>query len=136
MMEIADTGKVWIKGKSSPEYAVRVDDKVFVPGREEDEEIECWVAEDCLYADLHHRVREKRTIRRFDLGLNAGHPATLFNGFTKTQHGDVRVVTHRDAGVEQLQVQGEKYRSSSIGLLDSRGFAQWAAERPEWIKNH
>lgn len=53
MLEIKDTGKVWIRGKPGTTFAVKVDDKVFVPGQEEGQSIEYWLEGKFLCVDLH-----------------------------------------------------------------------------------
>ena len=99
MSEIKDTGKVWIRGKSRPTFAVCVDDKFFVPGKEEEHKIDCWVEEGVLCVDLQRKG--KRIARRFGLSLCPVTPASLFSGFEKTKHRDVSVVLFSDAGVEE-----------------------------------
>ncbi|MFQ5449881.1 MAG: hypothetical protein ACE5E9_04595 [Nitrospinaceae bacterium] len=129
MPKIEDTGKVWIPGSFSPEYAVRVDQKVFVPGKSEEDTIACWVAGNHLCVDLHDPGREKRAARRFSLDLSPATAAALFNGFEKTRHGDVPVVTHGDAGVEEYSVEGKIYRRDSIGSMTSAQFWEEAEPR-------
>ena len=36
-------------------------------------------------------------------------PGTLFNGFEKTKHADIKVVTYRDNRVESFKIDGENY---------------------------
>ncbi len=122
MQTIDDTGKVWFPGTFSPEYAVRVGNTVLVPGKTEDETIHCWVAADALCVDCHDPGNQRRTARRLPLSLPAKQKATLFAGFENTQHADVAVITHRDAGVEEVVMEGEDYRSRSLGTLDSAAF--------------
>jgi hypothetical protein len=124
MAEIKDTGKVWFQGAFRPEYALRVDNKVFVPGMEEGDSIDCRVVDNVLIVDLHDRKREKRTLRRFSLDLPAATPASLFNGFEKTQHADVQVVTYKDSGMEELILVGDSYRTESVANMDSETFYQ------------
>ncbi len=108
MPEVKDTGKVWIRGKSQPTFAIRVDDKIFVPGREENQSVTWWIDEDVLCVDLCSPG--VRIARRFDLNIPPVTPATLFSGFDKTQHGDVKVVVfqeaeefiRREAGIESM----------------------------------
>lgn len=124
MAEIKDTGKVWFQGAFRPEYALRVENKVFVPGMEEGDSIDCRVIGNVLIVDLHGRKREKRVFRRFSLDLPAATPASLFNGFEKTQHADVQVVTYRDSGVEEHIVEGNSYRTDSVADMNSETFYQ------------
>ncbi len=131
MAKIEDTGKVWFPGKFSPEYAIRVDSTVFVPGGEKDEAIHCWVETDSLYADLHDEKSARRTLRRFALNLTPSTPAALFNGFEKTKHADVLVVTHKAAGVEEFFIEGEAYNKESIDVMDSKTFRDHLARDQE-----
>jgi hypothetical protein len=124
MAEIKDTGKVWFQGAFRPEYALRVENKVFVPGMEEGDIIDCRVMDNALVVDLHDRKREKRTLRRFSLELPATTPASLFNGFEKTQHADVPVVTYKDPGVEEHIVEGDSYRTDLIDGMPLQTFYQ------------
>jgi uncharacterized lipoprotein YmbA len=125
MAKIEDTGKIWFKGKFGPEYAIRVGDKVFVPGKQEDETVDYHVAENTLWADLHNKKAGKRTGRQFSLDLPTTTPATLFNGFEKTQHADVMVVTYKDRGVKEVTAEGEVYLKDSVAGMDSEAFFQW-----------
>ncbi len=129
MAQIDDTGKVWFPGKFSPEYALRVGDKVFVPGKTEDERIHCWVAGDRLCVDCNDPANERRTARRLPLSLPPTQKATLFGGFENTKHADVHVVTGRDAGVEEVVLEKEEYRGRSLDTLDSASF--WKLAFPE-----
>lgn len=124
MAEIKDTGKVWIPGAFGTEYAVRVDDKVFVLGKGENDTLDHRVVDNTLYVDLHDKKRQQRTLRRFSLDLPPTTPATLFNGFEKTKHADIHVVTHKDSGVKEHIVGGDSYRKDSIAGMDSETFYQ------------
>ena len=122
MAKIEDTGKVWFPGKFSPEYAVRVENLILVPGRGENDAIHCRVNGNGLYVDLHDAKNGRRTARRFPLDLSPSTPAALFNGFEKTKHADVLVVTAKDNGVEEHSIGGEDYLRKSIASLDSESF--------------
>lgn len=108
MPEVKDTGKVWIRGKPQPTFAIRVDDKIFVPGREESQSIAWWLDGDALCVDLCSPGM--RIARRFNLNMTPVTPATLFSGFDNTRHSDVKVVMFqeaeefisREAGVETM----------------------------------
>ena len=97
MSEIKDTGKVWIPGKTKPTFAIRVDEKFFVPGKEDDYSIDYWIERGALCVDL--RGQGLRIARRFEATLNPTTSASLFSGFEKTKHRDVRVVLFSDPGV-------------------------------------
>jgi len=128
MLTIEDSGKVWFKGAFGPEYAVRVGDKVFVPGKGENHTVDCRVADNALWVDLHDKKAGKRVGRRFHLDLPTTTPATLFNGFEKTRHADVRVVTYMDEGVEDDAISGDIYRNESIAGMGPEVFFQWLTE--------
>ena len=122
MPEIKDHGKVWMRGKPGTSFAVKVDDRVFVPGQEEGQSIDYWLEGDFLCVDLHEPDRSLRIARRFPLDLEATHPATLFNGFDRTQHADVHVVTFEDKGVEEKVFRDEDYRKRNLESLSGQAF--------------
>ena len=62
------------------------------------------------------------------MDLPAVTKATLFNGFEKTKHADVLVVTHKDEGVQEVTVQGEVYRNASISAMQAENFFQWLTD--------
>ena len=100
---------MWIRGQVGTTFAVKVDEKVFIPGQEEDQSIDYWMEGEFLCVDLHGLDKNIRIARRFPLNLEATHPATLFNGFNKTKHADVKVVTYEDKGVAEKIFTGEEY---------------------------
>jgi len=114
MPEIKDTGKVWIRGQVGTAFAVKVDDKVLVPGQEEGQLIEYWLEENFLCVDLHAPAQNVRIARRFPMSLEATHPATLFNGFQKTKHADVKVITFEDDGVAEKVFRDQEYAEGHI----------------------
>lgn len=128
MASIADTGKVWFKGAFGPEYAVRAGDKVFVPGKKELDTIECLVLGNVLFVDLHNMKMNLRVGKYFSLDLPATTPATLFNGFEKTKHADVKVVTYKDEGVKEVIVPEEVYREEAVSDMESENFFNWLAK--------
>jgi len=128
MAKIDDTGKVWFKGAFGPEYAVRVGDKVFVPGKGENDTVNCQVGNGILYVDLHNEKTGSRVGKYFSLDLPTTTPATLFNGFEETKHADVTVVTYKDEGVREVIVQGEVYREEAISGMASEIFFQWLTD--------
>ena len=115
MEEIQDSGKVWCKGSNRPVHAVRT-------GKEEDQSIECWVDRDVLYVDLHEPQREIRIARKFPLGLEPTLTGTLFNGFTRTKHADVSIVSSDQESVEEIIISGETYRAGQYNSMSSREF--------------
>jgi len=122
MTEIKDNGKVWIRGQVGTTFAVKVNEKVFVPGQEEDQLIEYWLEGNFLCVDLHNPDQNIRIARRFPLSLKATHPATLFNGFNKTKHADVKVITYKDEGVAEKIFKGEQYVEGNIQNLTRDAF--------------
>ena len=122
MPEIKDNGKVWIRGKPGTSFAIKVDEKVFVPGQEEGQSIEYWLEENFLCVDLHNPNRNIRIARRFHLDLTATHPATLFNGFKKTKHADVKVITYQDEGVAEKIYKNEEYAKADIQSMNRDSF--------------
>jgi len=126
MPEIKDTGKVWIRGNPGTSFAVKVDEKVFVPGQEEGQRVEYWLKENYLCVDLHAPAQKIRIARKFPLGLEATHPATLFNGFNKTKHADVKVISCKDEGVAEKIFKDEKYVEGNIQSLTRDAFWQLA----------
>lgn len=128
MAKIDDTGKVWFKGAFGPEYAIRVGDKVFVPGKEENDTVNCLVENSFLCVDLHNEKAGSRMGKYFSLNLPTTTPATLFNGFENTKHADVVVVTYKDEGVREVAVQGDVYREEEVSGMASEVFFQWLTD--------
>ena len=126
MPEIKDIGKVWIRGKTGTSFAVKVDEKVFVPGQEEGQSIEYWLEESFLCVDLHDPEQNIRIVRRFPLDLTASHPATLFNGFEKTKHADVKVIVYEDEGVLERTFKNEEYSKNGVQNMNCDEFWQLA----------
>ena len=128
MAKIDDTGKVWFKGAFGPEFAVRVGDKVFVPGKGENDTVTCLVGDGILFVDLHNEKTASRVGKYFSLDLPTTTPATLFNGFENTKHADVSVVTYKNEGVREITVQGEVYREEEISIMAPEIFFQWLTD--------
>lgn len=126
MPEIKDHGKVWMRGKPGTSFAVKVDGRVFVPGREEGQSIDYWLEGNFLCVDLHDPDRKLRIARRFPLAMEPTHPATLFNGFNNTQHADVQVVIFEDEGVEERTFKEEQYQAGRLQDMGREAFWQWA----------
>ena len=124
MPEIKDNGKVWIRGQFGTVFAVKVDELVFVPGQEDGQSIEYWLEGNFLCVDLHDPDQNVRIARLFPLSLEATHPATLFNGFDKTKHADVKVVTCEDMGVAEKVFKNGAYTEGNIQNLTRDSFWQ------------
>jgi hypothetical protein len=126
MPEIKDDGKVWIRGKTGTSFAVKVDEKVFVPGQEEGQSIEYWLEDNFLCVDLHNPDQIIRIARQFPLSLEATHPASLFNGFNKTKHADVKVINFEDEGVAERIFTGKEYSENNVQSMSHEPFWQLA----------
>ena len=124
MPKIEDTGKVWLRGESRPQEAVRLGETIFVPGKEENQTLHVWMDDGHLYADLHDAAAEIRIVRRFSLNEPPTRSGTLFSGFENTKHGDIMAVTFKDDGVEQCTVTGAEYQSQNAGGSSAEDFAR------------
>ena len=109
MKIIDDEGKIWLKGSVKPEYGVRVGNLYFITGKEDSETISSFIYQNYLFVDLDNKEKKYRIFRRFSLDLVPEIPGTLFNGFEKTKHADIKVVTYRDNRVESFKIDGENY---------------------------
>ena len=118
MSDIDDDGKIWLRGSARPEYGVRIGERYFVTGKEDSENSNCFIQEKYLVVDLHDPGKQYRIIRRFSLDLQPRCSGTLFNGFTKTKHADIKVVTYKDEKVEQFVLDGGDYLLNSDSLID------------------
>ncbi len=126
MNSVDDTGKVWIPGKMSPGYAVRVGDKVYVPGKEEDQTVEAGWNEGFVYFDLHDTEKKWRVARRFNMELEPTTPASLFNGFEQTKHCDMLVVDFEKGEFEEFECQDEEYNQHAVVGMNSIQFWEFA----------
>lgn len=126
MSDIDDDGKIWLRGSVRPEYGVRVGELYFIIGKEDADDINCYIQDNCLLADLHNPEKQYRIIRRFILDQDPQSHGTLFNGFTNTKHGDIRAVTCRDDGVAEFLLNGEDYLNNKADEMDSCQFMQLA----------
>jgi hypothetical protein len=124
MSEIKDTGKVWMKGSIGTAHAVRIDDKIFATGKKEGQYIDLWINDEGLCIDLHDSKLAERTARIIPLDTPASLPGTLFNGFEKTKHADVLIVSADSEGVEEKKVSGEEYQEGNYGILNRLVFWQ------------
>ena len=122
MSEIIDAGKVWIKGSVGTAHAVRIDDKVFATGQKEGQSIDLWIDNEGLCIDLHDSKLAERTARLIPLGTPASLPGTLFNGFEKTKHADVLIVSADSEGVKEKTVSGKEYQEGNYKILDRFSF--------------
>jgi hypothetical protein len=122
MEETQDSGKVWCKGFVRPIHALRIENKIFATGKSEDQTIEYWVDDSVLCVDLNEPEKKIRVAKKFPLDLDPTIPGTLFNGFTRTKHADVLIVTSEQDRVEEETVSGETYREGQYDSMDSKEF--------------
>ena len=106
MEALDDSGKVWLRGQVKPVPAVRVGTAIIVPGLEAEDSLSCWVTEGSLCVDVCDAAGRVRIARRFAGELEGTAPGTLFNGFTKTKHADIRAVLPDAAGVTERRFEG------------------------------
>lgn len=124
MSEIKDTGKVWMKGSVGPAHAVRVDGKVFATGQKEGQSVDLWLDNEGLCIDLHDSKLGERIARLIPLNTPATLHGTLFNGFEKTKHADVLIVSVDGVGIKEKSVSGKEYQIGGFNILDRLTFWQ------------
>ncbi len=124
MSEIKDTGKVWMKGSVGTAHAVRVDDKVFATGQKEGQSVDLWLDNEGLCIDLHNSKLGERTARFIPLDTPATSHGTLFNGFEKTKHADILIVSADSEGIKEKTVSGKEYQEGDFSVLDRLTFWQ------------
>ena len=122
MEEIQDSGKVWCKGFAGPTHALRIENKIFATGKSEDQSIQCWVDERVLCVDLNDPGLGIRVAKKFPLDLEPTLSGTLFNGFTRTKHADVLIVSPDQERIKEEIISGETYRTGQYDSMDSRDF--------------
>ena len=108
-MSTIDDGKIWLRGSTKPEYGIRVGELYFVPGKKDSENITCFILKKYLVADLHDPEKQYRIIRRFSFALEPLSFGTLFNGFNKTKHSDIKAVTYLDKKIDEFLLDGNEY---------------------------
>lgn len=118
MSEIDDDGKIWLRGHTKPEYGIRIGELYFVISKEDSEQINCFIHENNLLVDLHNSMDKYRIILKFSLDLKPSSLGTLFNGFKKTKHADIKAITYKDKEVKKLVIDGETYQYNSDNLID------------------
>ena len=122
MEEIQDSGKVWCKGFAGPAHALRIENKIFATGKSEDQSIQCWVDEGVLCVDLNDPGPGIRVAKKFPLDLEPTLSGTLFNGFTRTKHADVLIVSPDQERIKEEIISGETYRIGQYESMSSREF--------------
>ena len=122
MLEIIDTGTIWIRGNSKPDYGLRIGDSIFIPGKDAADEINCWIIADYLCVDLLDKKNNKRIARKFPLNAEGTEPAALFGGFKKTKHSDLKAVTLKCPGFEEYIIQGDDFIKENIQEMGHKHF--------------
>ena len=118
MQALYDTGKIWLRGLVKPEYAVRAGDLYFVIGEEDSQSTKYLLYKNYLFVAIHYPQSQSRLFRRFSLDLESKSKGSLFSGFTKTKHADIKAITYRDAGVEDYLAKEKDYFLDKDGEID------------------
>jgi hypothetical protein len=113
-----------MKGSVGTAYAVRVDDKVFATGQKEGQSVDLWLDNEGLCVDLHDPKLGERTARFILLNTTATLNGTLFNGFEKTKHADVLIVSADSEEIKKKSVSGKEYQEGGFKFLDRLTFWQ------------
>ena len=117
MQNIDDEGKIWLQGAFQPENAIRVGQLFFLTGQKNSEIIKCYVHKNHLIVDLHDRDKNYRVFRRFLLSLKPDVCGTLFNGFKKTKHADIKAFSYKDKRVEYFLLDGKDYFVNNNNII-------------------
>jgi len=118
MQALYDTGKIWLRGLVKPEYAVRAGDLYFVIGEEDSQSTKYLLYKNYLFVAIHYPQSQTRLFRRFSLDLESKSKGSLFSGFTKTKHADIKAITYRDDGVEDYLAKEKDYFLDKDGEID------------------
>lgn len=118
MQALYDTGKIWLRGLVKPEYAVRAGDLYFVIGEEDSQSTKYLLYKNYLFVAIHYPQSQSRLFRRFSLDLESKSKGSLFSGFTKTKHADIKAITYRDDGVENYLAKEKDYFLDKDGEID------------------
>jgi hypothetical protein len=118
MQALYDTGKIWLRGLVKPEYAVRVGDLYFVVGEGDSQSTKYLLYKNYLFVAIHYPQSQSRLFRRFSLDLESNSKGSLFSGFTKTKHADIKAITYRDDGVEDYLAKEKDYFLDKDGEID------------------
>ena len=118
MQALYDTGKIWLRGLVKPEYAVRAGDLYFVIGEEDSQSTKYLLYKNYLFVAIHYPQSQSRLFRRFSLDLESKSKGSLFSGFTKTKHADIKAITYRDDGVEDYLAKEKDYFLDKDGEID------------------
>ena len=107
-----------MRGLVKPEYAVRAGDLYFVIGEEDSQSTKYLLYKNYLFVSIHYPKSESRLFRRFSLDLESKSKGSLFSGFTKTKHADIKAITYRDDGVEDYLAKEKDYFLDKDGEID------------------
>ena len=118
MQALYDTGKIWLRGLVKPEYAVRAGDLYFGIGEEDSQSTKYLLYKNYLFVAIHYPQSQSRLFRRFSLDLESKSKGSLFSGFTKTKHADIKAITYRDDGVEDYLAKEKDYFLDKDGEID------------------
>ena len=118
MQALYDTGKIWLRGLVKPEYAVRAGDLYFVVGEGDSQSTKYLLYKNYLFVAIHYPQSQSRLFRRFSLDLESKSKGSLFSGFTKTKHADIKAITYRDDGVEDYLAKEKDYFLDKDGEID------------------
>lgn len=118
MQALYDTGKIWLRGLVKPEYAIRAGDLYFVIGEEDSQSTKYLLYKNYLFVAIHYPQSQSRLFRRFSLDLESKSKGSLFSGFTKTKHADIKAITYRDDGVEDYLAKEKDYFLNKDGEID------------------
>ena len=118
MQALYDTGKIWLRGLVKPEYAVRAGDLYFVIGEEDSQSTKYLLYKNYLFITIDYPQSQSRLFRRFSLDLESKSKGSLFSGFTKTKHADIKAITYRDDGVEDYLAKEKDYFLDKDGEID------------------
>ena len=113
-----DTGKIWLRGLVKPEFAVRAGNLYFVVGEGDSQCTKYLLYKNYLFVSIYYPQSQSRLFRRFSLDLESKSKGSLFSGFTKTKHADIKAITYRDDGVEDYLAKEKDYFIDKDGEID------------------
>ena len=118
MLALYDTGKIWLRGLVKPEFAIRAGNLYFVVGEGDSQSTKYLLYKNYLFVAIHYPQSQSRLFRRFSLDLESKSKGSLFSGFTKTKHSDIKAITYRDDGVEDYLAKEKDYFLDKDGEID------------------
>ena len=118
MLALYDTGKIWLRGLVKPEFAIRAGNLYFVVGEVDSQSTKYLLYKNYLFVAIHYPQSHSRLFLRFSLDLESKSKGSLFSGFTKTKHADIKAITYRDDGVEDYLAKEKDYFLDKDGEID------------------